>query len=167
MRYLIAFLAAAMLLSSVAHAEESVKDVDLFKSVNMSISDRLNLIEIIIKSGNADKIEGQKLEGVLGKIFKNEIVNIHADMPEKDINIFVETSKGAIKDIGLGGNDAPTMNVYIDGAKLEKIIQESEDSREMIKSAFEQKAVKIQGVGITKKVKLWFLIKIGKVTGAI
>ena len=176
MKYLTIFLIAsiaAIVLSSFAYAEESVKDIDLSKSANMSLSDKLNfsdklnLILTIIKSGNADKIEGQKLEGILGKIFKNEIVNIHVDIPEEDVDIFIKTAGGTIKDIGLGENNKPTMNVDINKAKLEKIIQESENSKEIIKSALKQKAVKIQGIGVTKRVKLWFLIKIGKITGVI
>ena len=161
-------------LASFALAEELNEDeLKAMAAANVNYSDfsitsDFSMIKLVIESGNADKIIGQKLDGALGYLLKNEMVNVYATPKTgEEIKIYIETEESTIKNIGLGESEEPTIKVWMDEKMINEAKGKSGESGNFLKQAYRDGAIKIKGVGLIKRFKLWILIRAGKSSGMI
>jgi len=113
-------------------------------------------IETSIVASSAE-ITGQKIPGVLGKVFKNENVNFHvAKNDGTTVVIGLVTEDKIVKSLSVGELEKPSLNVYIDENTLTEMTS-SNNPFPVLEKAMDDGRVTYKAVGFMNKIKFAFL----------
>lgn len=110
---------------------------------------------ILELNGLYESYQGQEMPKPFAMIFGNENINIYID----DIKVGVKTQEGRLKIFQTTHFVDPTMNVYTTEDTI-KSIMSSQDPGKAAQEALNDGDITYKGVGVGKKVKLFF-VKIG------
>ena len=106
----------------------------------------------------SSEYKNQEMPEPFKMVFGNENINIHID----EINVYISTENGIMTEFKQGHSESPTMNIYTSEATLKRIMNSDEPAEEL-KKALDNKEITYKGVGIGKKVKLFFVKIIAKI----
>ncbi len=116
----------------------------------------------LLVSDFATQFQDQELPEFAKKLFYNERINIHIT-GEETIVLGIITDKGRITTISEQPVDEPTLNIYATTEAIEKIMA-AEEPLLRFQQALQQKEIRYEGVGITKKMKFGALSLFSRIT---
>lgn len=135
----------SLLLALFVNAQEETTAEDMFP-----------MIENVVRP-----FVGKEIPSPFGSLYGNEIVNVYL-IDETPIGYAI-TSDGVFTDFGQGEAEEPTINVYIENGNTIQSIIEAENPLDKFYELKSEGKIKIEPVGVTKKLKWFAASMIGKI----
>lgn len=125
-----------------------VTSFDAFRILQLAVGAEKSEIDDVIRILNSEGF---------GKLFGSERMNWEVKKRDGSVAVYaVITQNGEVIYLSEGGLSDPTLKGYVSEETVEKI-RNSSNWLETAKKAYDSGEIRIEGVGIFNKIKVWFL----------